>query len=59
MLAWQMYRETSLAEECAVYTQTNLFEANIIGVLSEALSAHIQSVLSDNTMLIGAHTTKT
>ena len=58
-MAWQMYRETSLAEEGVVYTQTYLFEADIVGVLSEALSAHIQSVLSDNTMLIGAHTTKT
>ena len=59
MLASRMYIETSLAEECVVYTQTYLFEADIVGVLSEALSAHIQSVLSDDTMLIGAHTTKT
>lgn len=36
-----------------------LLEANVIGVLSEALSAQVQSVFPDDTMLIGTGAAET
>lgn len=34
----------------------HLGEANILGILTEALTAHVESVLADKAPLIGAHT---
>ena len=33
-----------------------LFEANVIGILPEALPAHVEAILANQTMAIGAHT---
>lgn len=37
-------------------TDAYLSEANVLGVLTKALAAYIQSVLADEAPLIGAHT---
>lgn len=35
-----------------------LLEANVVGVLSEALTAHVQTVFADETVMVGACTAK-
>jgi hypothetical protein len=35
--------------------KTNLEEANVVGVLLEASAANVHAVLSDDTVVVGAH----
>lgn len=35
-----------------------LFEADIVGVLAEALTADVQAVLADQTVVVGARTAR-
>ena len=39
--------------------KTNLLEANIVGVGSEALTAHVESVLANQSMTVGTDTAET
>ena len=44
------------AQKCAA-NLVQLLETDVLGVLPEALMAHVQAVLSDQTMSVGAGTT--
>jgi len=41
-----------------MHWQIYLLEANVIGILSEALTAHVQSILSDQSMPVWANSAK-
>lgn len=41
-----------------VLYKTNLLESDVLGVLAEAATAHVEAVLADETMVVGAHTAK-
>ena len=44
--------------DCSDFSKTNLFEADITGILSETLTTHVQSIFADQSMAIGTHPTE-
>lgn len=56
LFVWQAAFNEILLKYCTSMSVAYLDEANVLGILPEALAADIQAVLANQAPLVGAHT---